>query len=159
MSQPYFEGVWGWDSSSQNGDLGVHRDSRNFRVQWQGSKHLTLRRFYIIGKLSKCRCRKWACMSHLDICSTSYGKKKGRESNWQFNSRPLKVVNRPDRSACRWSATHCLKALNESYKLASNLAQSEVWANSCSPAKLRESKPGQFWGSSLGVPGQKAIRM
>jgi hypothetical protein len=25
-------------------------------------------------------------MSHLDICSTSYDKKKGRESNWQFDS-------------------------------------------------------------------------
>jgi hypothetical protein len=35
---------------------------------------------YIIGKLSKCRCRKWACMNHLDIWSTSYVKKKGRES-------------------------------------------------------------------------------
>jgi len=49
---------------------------------------------YIIGKLSKCRCRKWARMGHLDICSTSYGKKKGRKSNWQFDSRPLKVRNR-----------------------------------------------------------------
>jgi hypothetical protein len=36
---------------------------------------------YIIRKLSKCRCRKWACMGHLDIYSTCYGKKKGRESN------------------------------------------------------------------------------
>jgi hypothetical protein len=36
---------------------------------------------YIIGKLSKHRCRKWACVNHLKICSTSYGKKKGRESN------------------------------------------------------------------------------
>jgi hypothetical protein len=41
---------------------------------------------YIIGKLSIFRCRKWACMSHLDICSISCGKKKGRESNWQFDS-------------------------------------------------------------------------
>jgi hypothetical protein len=69
----------------------------------------------------KLRCRKWARMSHLDICSTSYGKKKGRESNWQFDSRPLKVGNRPDLGACRWSATHCWKALDESYKFASNL--------------------------------------
>ncbi len=30
-------------------------------------------------------------MSHLDICNTSYGRKKGRESNWQFDSRPLKI--------------------------------------------------------------------
>jgi hypothetical protein len=33
--------------------------------------------FHDIGKLFKCRCRKWPCMSHLDICSTSYGKKEG----------------------------------------------------------------------------------
>ncbi len=32
---------------------------------------------YIIEKLSKCRCWKWPRMSHLDIYSTSYGKKKG----------------------------------------------------------------------------------
>jgi hypothetical protein len=31
---------------------------------------------YIIEKLSKCRCWKWARMSHLDISSTSYDKKK-----------------------------------------------------------------------------------
>ncbi len=37
--------------------------------------------FHIIEKLPKCRCRKWPRMSHLDICSTSYGQKKGRESN------------------------------------------------------------------------------
>ncbi len=41
---------------------------------------------YIITKPSKCRCWKWHCMIHLDIYSTSYGKKKGRESNWQFDS-------------------------------------------------------------------------
>ncbi len=32
------------DTHSRNGDLGVLRDSRNFRVRWQGSKHLVLRR-------------------------------------------------------------------------------------------------------------------
>jgi hypothetical protein len=38
-------------------------------------------------------------------------------------------------------------------------SQSEVWANSYEFTKSRESKPGQFWDSSLGVPGQKAIWM
>jgi hypothetical protein len=37
---------------------------------------------YTIGKVLKCRCSKWPRMSHLDIFSTSYGRKKGRESNW-----------------------------------------------------------------------------
>jgi hypothetical protein len=72
--------------------------------------------FYIIEKLSKCRCWKWARMSHLDIWNTSYGRKKGQESNWQFDSRPLKVGNQLDFGACRWSATHRWKALNERYK-------------------------------------------
>jgi hypothetical protein len=31
---------------------------------------------YIIGKLLKRRCPKWACMTHLDIRNTSYGQKK-----------------------------------------------------------------------------------
>jgi hypothetical protein len=60
-------------------------------------------------------------MGHLDICSTSYGKKKGRESNWQFGSQPLKVGNRPNPGVCRWSATHCFKALNDSYKFSLDL--------------------------------------
>jgi hypothetical protein len=45
----------------------------------------------VIGKVLKCRCPKWPRIGHLDICSPSYGQKKGRESNWQFDSRPLKV--------------------------------------------------------------------
>jgi hypothetical protein len=71
---------------------------------------------YTVEKALKCRCRKWTRMSHLDICSTSYGRKKGRESNWQFDSRPQKVGNRPDPNVYRWSATHRWKALEESYK-------------------------------------------
>jgi hypothetical protein len=71
---------------------------------------------YIIGKLSKGRCRKWPRMSHLNIYSTSYGKKKGRESNWQFDSQLLKVDNWPNPSMCRWSATCRWKAFKESYK-------------------------------------------
>jgi hypothetical protein len=58
---------------------------------------------------------------HLEIYSTSYGKKKGQESNWQFDSRPLRVGNRLDPDACRGSATHRWKALNESYNVALDL--------------------------------------
>jgi hypothetical protein len=60
-------------------------------------------------------------MGHLDICNTSYGKKKGQESNWQFNSWPLKIENQPDPDACRRSAIHYWRALEESYKFASDL--------------------------------------
>jgi hypothetical protein len=88
---------------------------------------------HTIGKVLKCKCRKWPCMSHYDIYSISYGRRKGRESNWQFDSRPLKVRNRPDPGVFRWSATHCWKALEESYKFASDLIPIEglsweLWA-------------------------------
>ncbi len=52
----------------------------------QISSHLSV--LGVIGKFLKCRCPKWPRMSHLDICSPSYGQKKGRESNCQFDSRP-----------------------------------------------------------------------
>jgi hypothetical protein len=48
---------------------------------------------YIIEKLLELTCLRWARMTHLDIWNISYGQKKGRESNWQFDSRPLKVRN------------------------------------------------------------------
>jgi hypothetical protein len=65
----------------------------------------------VIGKVLKRRYRKWPRIGHLDIRRPSYGQKKGRESNWQFDSRPLKVGNRhlPDlrieSAICRWKMT------------------------------------------------------
>jgi hypothetical protein len=59
----------------------------------------------------------------------------------QFDSRPLKVGNRLNPGACRWSATHHWKALNESYKLLHTSSQSKVWAKNYALAKLWESKP------------------
>jgi len=76
---------------------------------------------YIIGNILKRRCLKLARMTHLDIWNTSYGQKKGRESNWQFDSRPLKVRNQPDFLACRWCATCSWKAFDEGYNFASDL--------------------------------------
>jgi len=55
-------------------------ETLEFDFRGQNTLHWGI--IYIIGKLSKCRCWKWVRMSHLDICSISYGKKKRRESNW-----------------------------------------------------------------------------
>jgi hypothetical protein len=90
-------------------------------------------------------------MSHLDICSPSYGQKKGRESNWQFDSRPQKVGNRPDPDVRRGSATRCWKALKESYRLVQRSSRSKIGARSCDGPKSRESKSGQF-RDNFGIP-------
>jgi hypothetical protein len=72
-------------------------------------------------------------MTHLDTWNTSYGQKKGQESNWQFNSCPLKVMNCPDSLAFRWHATYRWKALNEGYNFALDLISiggltTKLWA-------------------------------
>jgi hypothetical protein len=59
----------------------------------------------VIGKVLKRKYRKWPCIGNSNICNPSYGQKKGRESNWQFDSRPLKVGNRPLNDVALKSAT------------------------------------------------------
>jgi len=51
----------------------------------------------------------------MDIWNTSYGQKKGRESNCQFDSRPQKVENWPDLRSYRGRATYRWKALDDIY--------------------------------------------
>jgi len=85
-----------------------------------GQNPLDSKILYVIGKLLECRFLKWACMTHLDTSNTSYGQKKGQESNWQFDSQPLKVGNRPNFPMCRWCATYCWKDLNKGYNFSLN---------------------------------------
>jgi hypothetical protein len=42
-------------------------------------------------------------------------------SNWQFDSRPLKVRNRPNFLMCRWCTTYHWKSLDEGYNFVSDL--------------------------------------
>jgi hypothetical protein len=73
---------------------------------------------YIIKNILERKCLNWAHIVHLDIWNTSYGQKKGRESNCQFDFWPKKVRNRPNLLSCRQRATYCWKALDENYNFA-----------------------------------------
>ncbi len=110
--------VWKWRFSLPNEfpfwELESQWTLELLESDYGGQNTLHWRVLYIVGKLLKRRCLKWACMTHLNICNTSYGKKKSRESNWQFDSWPQNVENQPDLCACRWRATHRWKDLNES---------------------------------------------
>ncbi len=64
----------------------------------------------------------------------SYGQKKGRESNCQFDFRPLKVGNHFDLVACRCCATYRWKRIDEGYNFASDLTlirglYTRLWAS------------------------------
>jgi hypothetical protein len=111
----------------------------------------------VIGKVLKCRCRKWPRIGHLDICSPSYGQKKDRESNWQFDSRPLKVRNRPTPNV-RWgSETRRWKALKEGYKFHLDLVPIEargekLWCPKVPGVQNRDSFGTPLWESWEKVP-------
>jgi hypothetical protein len=151
---PTLKEVWGRHSHSRKWDLRVFWDSQKLRMRLQGSKHLASKCSLYHWKSLKCRYPKWPYMSHLDICSTCYGWKKGRESNWQFNSRPLKVGNQPDPDVCnRWSATHRWKALN---KVALDLVpiggrNKKLWT-----PKVPGVQTGTVSGLHFGSPGTKS---
>jgi hypothetical protein len=110
---------------------------------------------YINEKLLKRRCPKWPYISHLDICSPSYGQKKGRKSNCQFDSRPLKVGNRPFPDVASRSATRHWKALDESYNFGLELVPIQVRGEELRPSKVPGLQPGTVSGLQLGSPEKK----
>jgi hypothetical protein len=117
--------VWGSEPShsqvnSHVGSWSFERTPESLERDCRGQNSLPRGVLYIIRKQLKRRCLKWDRMAHLNIWNTSYGQKKGRESNWQFDSQSLKVGNRPDLLGCRQRATYRWKALDESYNFASD---------------------------------------
>jgi hypothetical protein len=110
---------------------------------------------YINGNVVKLRCRKWPRMGHLDICSSSYGQKKGRESNCQFDSWPLKVRNQPLPDVALRSATRRWKALNEIYNFGLNLISIRILGEELWTSKIPGLQPGTVSGLQLGSPGKK----
>jgi hypothetical protein len=139
----------------KSGNLESSRTPENSEFEFRGQNTSHWGVFYTIGKVLKCRCPKWPRMSHLDICSPSCGQKKGRESNWQFDSRPLKVGNRPKSDVCRWSATWLWKFLKESYKIALDLIS--IWGLSKKlwMPKVSGVQTGTVSGLLLGSPVKK----
>jgi hypothetical protein len=117
------------------------------------------RDLYIIGKLSKCRCPKWTRMTHVDICNTSYGQKKGRELNYQTDS--LTPDHRKSGidliPLCAGYLRHVVGKIST---MDTTLVWTSSWSKVCiksySPAKLQDSHPWQFQDSHL---GQKTIQM
>jgi hypothetical protein len=140
----------------KSGNLESFGTPKDLELDCRGQNTLPWGVLYTVGKVLKSRCRKWPRMSHSDICNTSYGRKEGQKSNWQFDSRPLKIRNRPDPSVCKWSATHRQKAFEESYKFALDLIPIrglswELWA-----PKVPRVQTGTISGLPLGSLGTKS---
>jgi hypothetical protein len=105
----------------------------------------------VIGKVLKRKYRKWPRIGHLDICSSSYGQKKGRESNCQFDSRPLKFGNRPLPDIRFESAIRPWKDLDEGYNFGSDLVAIECGSRELWAPKVLGLQSGQF-RDNFGIP-------
>jgi hypothetical protein len=151
VATPLWAKCEGEAHTPESGNLESSRTPKNLELQLKGQNTLHWGVLGVIGKVLKCKCLSWPRIGHLDIWSPSYGQKKGRESDCQFDSWPLKVGNRPFSDICSESATWRWKALEESYNIGSNLAliglgSREIWA-----PKVPGLQSGQF-RDSFGTP-------
>jgi hypothetical protein len=133
VATPLWAKCEGEAHTPKNGKLESSGTPENSELNCRGQISSHLNELGVIGKVLKCRCPKWPRMSHLDISSPSYGWKKSRESNWQFDSRPLKVRNRPVSDVRSKSATYRWKALFKGYKFGLDLVSiggrgEELWS-------------------------------
>jgi hypothetical protein len=170
MSQPYFGQVWGWSPTlgkSEDLESSGTPECSELDRKAQNTSHWGV--LSVIGKVLKRRYRKWLRIGHLDICSSSYGKKKGRESNWQFDSRPQKVGNRPLPDLRIESAIRRWKDLDEGYKFGSDLVTIRPISRELWPPKVPDSTRDSFgtptwesqekdpFGCSLGGVAQRIL--
>jgi hypothetical protein len=81
----------------------------------------------------------------LDICSPSYGQKKSRESNWQFDSRPLKVGNWPASDVRFVSAIRRWKDLDEGYNFGLDLVAIRGRGEELCPPKVPRVQNRDTW--------------
>jgi hypothetical protein len=140
----------------ENGSLESFGTPEKSEDDCRGQNTLHWGVLYTIGKVLKCTCPKWPRMNHLNICSPSYGQKKGQESNWQFDSRTLKVGNRPLLNVFRRSATWRWKVLKESYNFRSDLTPIGGWSREIWAPKVLGVQPGTVSGLLFESHGKKS---
>jgi len=134
---------------------GILVDSQNFREWFEGSKLNGLWRSLYHWKPLELRCLKWALIVHLNNSNTSYGQKKGRESNCQFDFRPEKVRNRPDLLIYKLCATYCWKVLEENYNFALNRTSIQGLLAKLWGSKVAGVPAGVILGLPRGSPGRE----
>jgi len=135
--QPYFGQVWEWSPTlGKSEDLESSGTLECSELNSKGQNTLHWGVLGVIGKVLKRRYWKCSRILNLDICNPSYGQKKGRESNWQFDSQPLKVGNRPAPDVWFGSAIRRWKDLDEGYNFGWDLVEIRGQGEEVRPLKV-----------------------
>jgi hypothetical protein len=110
--------------------------------KWQNTSHWGV--LGVFRKVLKRKYRKCPRIGNSDICSPSYGQKKGRESNWQFDSRSLKVENRPLLMSDSKVRHGVEKIWTRAITLVETLLRSNFAVESYGSSKFQESRWDKF---------------
>jgi hypothetical protein len=156
VATPLWAKCEGEAHTPKSGNLECSETPKNSELELKGQNTSHWGVLGVIEKVLKCKCLNWPRIGHLDICSPSYGQKKGWESNWQFDSRPLKVGNRPLPDVCIGSEIWRWKALEERYNFGSNLVPIRVWGEKLWMLKVTGVQIETISGLLLGSPGKKS---
>jgi hypothetical protein len=155
VATPLWAKCEGEAHTPKSGKLESSETPKNSERDCKGQISSLLSALSVIEKFLKCRCPKWPRMSHLEIYSPSYGQKKGQELNWQFDSRPLKVRNRPVPDMHSGSVTWRWKALFEGYNFGLDLVSIGGWGEELWSPKVPGLQPGTVSEFHFGSPGKK----
>jgi hypothetical protein len=137
--------VWGWSPTlGKSWDLESSGTPECSELDSKGKNTSHWGVLGVIRKVLKRRYRKWPRIGHSDICNSSYGQKKGQESNWQFDSRPLKAGNRPLPDVRFGSATWRWKDLDEGYNFGSDFVVIQLRSRELRQFKVPGVPLGQF---------------
>jgi hypothetical protein len=154
VSQPYFGQVWGWSPT-----LGKSEDLESFGTpgclefdrKAQNTSHWGV--LGVIGKVLKRRYRKWPRIGHLDICSPSYGQKKGRElAVWLPTTKSRESTSfRPPNWECNTSLKRSQRGLQVWFRPRCDQTLQSGVVSSQSPG----TPPGTISGLQPGSPRKK----
>ncbi len=107
----------------------------------------------------KCKCPKWPRMSHLDVCSPSYGQMKGRESNCHFERKRLPTIKSRESTRFTWLQATCDISLESSrlgLQLTLDLIAIGGLHKKLCALKVAKVPAGGISGLSRGSPGTKS---
>ncbi len=144
---------------SQSWGLRILRDSQMFRVRQQGPKHLALRCSWCHWKGLEVQMSKMPSHWPFGHRQPKLWAKEGRESNRQFDSRPLKVKNRPLSDLRIESAIRPWKDLDEGYNFGKTSLRLDFAIGSYELPKFWNFTRDNFRiisGLQLGSPGKKS---
>jgi hypothetical protein len=159
MSQPYFGQVWGWSPTlgkkSEDLESSGTPECSELNSKAQNTSHWGV--LGVIGKVLKRRYRKWPRIGHLNICSPSYGQKKGRGVKlvvWLPTTKSRESTSsRPPNWKCNTSLERSRRGLQVWFRPRRDQTSQSGVMSSQSPGTPPGTISGQFRDSNPGVPG------